>query len=246
MILRRMADAIRTQNWFTVIIEFLLVITGVLVALQVDTWNNERQNRVEERRLASQLLSELTTTIETKNAWIEEIDTQRKALEGAIFVVQDTDPNAHMSDEQCTAAWASHIIVFTTSQLATLDEILSTGGVRTLKDKNLRDTLLAFSDTRKRAAANLALIRIDFANLIDNYPDAFPRTLTRTSPDTSNNSNLSISSEVVCDLSLIRATPAIRNKLISNLGRTTGAIDTAREEVVAMENLKIRLSETSQ
>jgi hypothetical protein len=36
MNLHRLADAIRTQNWFTVFIEFVIVVADVFVGLHVD------------------------------------------------------------------------------------------------------------------------------------------------------------------------------------------------------------------
>jgi hypothetical protein len=37
MILRRFAAAIRNQDWFTVFVEFSLIVVGLLVALQIIT-----------------------------------------------------------------------------------------------------------------------------------------------------------------------------------------------------------------
>lgn len=45
MILRRLGAAIRSQDWFTVAIEFVIVVAGVLFALQVDNWNEARTDR---------------------------------------------------------------------------------------------------------------------------------------------------------------------------------------------------------
>jgi len=243
MILRKLADAIRTQNWFTVFIEFTLVVAGVLVALQFDNWNSERQNRAEERRLASQLLGELTSTIENKTRWIAQTEAQRTDLENAIHVIQQTGFDASLSKAQCDAAWSSHIISIGVSHIATLDEILSSGGIGKLKDENLRAALLAFSNEKKAAATRLAFIRADFVNLIDAHAEAFPRTFIEVSPSAPG--IVAIDTEVICDLSLIRANQTIRNELISNLGRTTGVLITARSEVASMENLKTRLSEVS-
>ena len=243
MIIRRMADAIRTQNWFTVFIEFSLVVAGVLVALQFDNWNSERQNRDEERRLSSQLLSELTSTIENKTRWIAQTEAQRLGLENAIKVIQQANPDAGLSEAQGDAAWSSHIISIGVSQIATLDEILLNGGIGKLQDKNLRAALLAFSNEKKAAATRLAFIRADFVNLIDSHAEAFPRTFIEVSSGTPG--IVAIDTEVACDLSMIRANQTIRNKLISNLGRTTGVLNTARSEVASMENLKTRLSEVN-
>jgi hypothetical protein len=39
MILRKLAEAFHKQNWFTALIEILVVVIGIFVGLQVDDWN---------------------------------------------------------------------------------------------------------------------------------------------------------------------------------------------------------------
>ena len=46
MILQRLATAIRKQDWFTVIIETLIVVFGVFIGLQVNNWNEARKDRL--------------------------------------------------------------------------------------------------------------------------------------------------------------------------------------------------------
>ena len=248
MILRRIADAIRIQNWFTVTIEFTLVVAGVLVALQLDNWNNERQTRLEEQRLAEQLLVELDTAIHLKNEWFLQTEAKRTALGDAIMVIQSPDPDLSLTDEQCLAAWSSHLIFFGVSHIATLEEILAGGSIRALNNKALREALLVFHAGRKRTEEGLAFIRDDFANLIDIYPEAFPRTLTEASPSTvvditiRAGGALPINTQVDCQLDTIRASQAVRNKLISNLARTTGVLTAAQSEIAFMQNLKSRLT----
>jgi hypothetical protein len=38
-----MADAIRQQNWFTVVIEVFIVVVGIFIGLQVDDWSQSRK-----------------------------------------------------------------------------------------------------------------------------------------------------------------------------------------------------------
>jgi hypothetical protein len=38
--LRRLADALRKQDWFTVAVETLIVVFGVFIGLQVGNWND--------------------------------------------------------------------------------------------------------------------------------------------------------------------------------------------------------------
>jgi hypothetical protein len=48
VILRKLAEAIREQNWFTVLLEILIVVIGIFLGLQVDGWNELRKDRVKE------------------------------------------------------------------------------------------------------------------------------------------------------------------------------------------------------
>lgn len=55
MIVKRVTEALRRQDWAVVTIEFVLVVVGVLFAFQINEWANEREAR-EERRLATERL----------------------------------------------------------------------------------------------------------------------------------------------------------------------------------------------
>jgi hypothetical protein len=45
MILRRIALALRKRDWFTVVVEIMIVVLGVFIGLQVNNWNEARLDR---------------------------------------------------------------------------------------------------------------------------------------------------------------------------------------------------------
>ncbi len=47
MILQRLATSIRKQDWFTVLIETLIVVFGVYLGIQLGNWNGARQDRAQ-------------------------------------------------------------------------------------------------------------------------------------------------------------------------------------------------------
>ena len=59
MILRRLVDNLRTQNWTAIAIEFLIVVTGVFIGTQVSNWNSQRLEKRETARMLEQLQPEL-------------------------------------------------------------------------------------------------------------------------------------------------------------------------------------------
>ncbi len=63
MILRHLADAIRGQNWFTVLIELAVVVVGIFLGLQIDDWNERRKENSLERGYIERLEAEVDANI---------------------------------------------------------------------------------------------------------------------------------------------------------------------------------------
>jgi hypothetical protein len=59
MIIRRLADALKKQQWFQVIVEILIVIVGIFLGLQVQEWNEARQDRAAGALYLSQITADL-------------------------------------------------------------------------------------------------------------------------------------------------------------------------------------------
>ena len=76
MILRRITDAFRKQDWFTVVIETLIVIFGVFIGLQVNNWNEARQHRIEAETSRERLIADLHADLDAfavRRQWYEEV-----------------------------------------------------------------------------------------------------------------------------------------------------------------------------
>ncbi len=83
MILRRLAESLASQNWFTVLIEVLIVVVGIFIGLQVDDWNQARRDRLEERVYLEELLEDFETNrlaLIRSTSSLEEIITAMTAL----------------------------------------------------------------------------------------------------------------------------------------------------------------------
>jgi hypothetical protein len=71
MILKKLAGSIRKQDWFTVVLEILVVVIGILIGLQVDAWNQARLDQEEASYHLSFLYEELSEAITLADAEIE-------------------------------------------------------------------------------------------------------------------------------------------------------------------------------
>ena len=63
MALSKLAHRLRQHDWFAALLELLIVIAGILIALQVSNWNQDRQDRKLARQYAQRLHGELVSDI---------------------------------------------------------------------------------------------------------------------------------------------------------------------------------------
>lgn len=59
MLLRRVVEHVRDQNWFAVSLDFVIVVVGVFIGMQVSNWNDTAAERQHTQRLLSELASDL-------------------------------------------------------------------------------------------------------------------------------------------------------------------------------------------
>ena len=62
---------LRSQNWFAVGFEFIIVVVGIFVGLQADAWNENRKERIRERVAMEQILADFTVNAESIGRMVE-------------------------------------------------------------------------------------------------------------------------------------------------------------------------------
>ena len=60
MLLRRLTKHVKDQNWFAIGIDFLIVVIGVFIGIQVANWNENNADRREERIILKRLYEQLS------------------------------------------------------------------------------------------------------------------------------------------------------------------------------------------
>ena len=59
MILRRITQHVKEQNWFAVALDFIIVVLGIWVALKVGEWTEARRDQAELDRVSVELNDEI-------------------------------------------------------------------------------------------------------------------------------------------------------------------------------------------
>ncbi|MHA1544048.1 MAG: DUF6090 family protein, partial [Alphaproteobacteria bacterium] len=85
MILRRLAEGFKNQDWFVVLIEIFIVVVGIYIGLQVSAWDDARKDRI--REIAA--LSQLRTGMEEDLVILEEALLRFQKIEARVTVLLD-------------------------------------------------------------------------------------------------------------------------------------------------------------
>lgn len=59
MILRRLSESLKEQNWTAIGIEFVLLVVGVYLGIQVANWNTERGTNKKSVEMTEKLIADL-------------------------------------------------------------------------------------------------------------------------------------------------------------------------------------------
>jgi hypothetical protein len=140
MILRRVIEHVREQNWTAIGIDFCIVVIGVFFGIQVANWNEDRLTRSKADVFTSRLKGDLLL-----EAW---------GYEGLIEYYEDVSANADRTlaamegeaaptDEQFViSAYRATQYKYNDRYRATYDEMVSTGAIGLIADQKLRETAI--------------------------------------------------------------------------------------------------------
>ena len=144
MLLRRMTEHIKNQNWLAIFIDFVIVVVGVFIGIQVANWNDDRlENKLSEdftQRLREDIIEE---------AWDFQymIEYYTDVQQNAERVLADLEDGVKLNDiELVIAAYRASQINIITRRRATYDELVSIGKIDLIKDKLLRKTATGVYD----------------------------------------------------------------------------------------------------
>lgn len=143
--------------------EILLVMIGLLLAFKVNTWNLERLNRITEKQYIEQLSEELKSEIELYREVREKFSEKNNRLTRIIQIWQSgekiTDSLQYINDFK----WGGNIGPWYIEPV-TWNQLIQTGELKLLRDKELVNELYFHNNLTKRIADNFLLHPMQMTN----------------------------------------------------------------------------------
>lgn len=186
MLLHRITQHVKEQNWFAVGLDFLIVVVGVFVGLQVSNWNAERFERMQERDYLVRLYDDFVESINGQtrdlNFLSQQLSDQAAILKSLDTCDVETDDGAAFQRGINTLGYINPPRIFR----RTVDEMVAAGRTDIIRNQALKDQLSgiialvewrgnSFTESVSRTTEHYRFIieeevRYDFTR---KYPDPF-------------------------------------------------------------------------
>ena len=153
MILRRLSLSLKQQNWTAIAIEFVLLVLGVFLGIQVANWNAERETRQKSAVFTARLLADLQGEVRRRQQIVAYYRNVRTAAEAAAEALAGNRPSSN--EALLVNAYRATQYLQSPSRRATFDELISTGSIGLVQDRRL--VLLAISAYGNVQTDNLRL-----------------------------------------------------------------------------------------
>ncbi|MEE2929144.1 MAG: hypothetical protein VX599_00360 [Pseudomonadota bacterium] len=219
MLFRRVIQHVKDQNWTAVGIDFVIVVVGVFIGIQVSNWNSGVQDRSLDQGYMLRLHDEVELSQARMIEIRHELQTQLKFLEQVVVAVSAETPPNQLTQDQCDAVFGSHIYRPTSVSIPTLDELLASGRASVLSDEELRASILLFAQLRSATEGQRAAFGVQ-GQVID-LSIEFPETITLNSEITFDRFGFAPFGGHTCNIDRMIESAAFRNTLTNNLYRMT-------------------------
>jgi hypothetical protein len=189
MLLRRLSAHIRDQNWFAVVLDLLVVVVGLFLGLQIDTWWEGQKSA----RIESTYLQEIREDFElNRSSLLDQINDAEQIIRGMIALHEQSTldtPTLSVAELNEKFALINHMPTFVIATRA-YGNLIGSGDLKVLQNRELKNLLAAYY-----AAADLtALVQtthemelvqtfqpyiidnLDYASIKRDLVDDFPLT----------------------------------------------------------------------
>ena len=166
MILRRISQSLKDQNWTTILIEFVLLVGGVFLGIQAANWNEQRA----EDAKAQAYLARIHVNLQ---ADLQSIDRREVFWRRVIDYGKAATRYAETGELVEGSAWKTVLAFYQASQLwqwvtsdSTYQEMRSGGELGLIRDQGLRDALSQYYLENGSGTAYLFMLQPEYRKIV--------------------------------------------------------------------------------
>jgi len=215
MILARLTRAIREQNWFAVVLEFIIVIAGVVIGFQITELRQAHQASVNEAEIIERLHADIKSVSTDRWDWAADRVRTREFLISASAKLFGEDLS-DLSGEECNALSQSHVFNSPTLTLPILTELESTGDLDLIRNSRVREAITQHFLASAWSSQMDTALNHEVFNLSARHPDYFYFVL----PEEAENWNPIFDRSARCDTDGMRNDRRFLNELADNISKT--------------------------
>ena len=171
MLLRRITKHVTEQNWFAVFIDFLIVVVGVFIGIQVANWNDGLKAKQAERLYVERMHEDITFA----QGFVQTMLTRRiQGFQSSLGMIELMNGDgSELSDEyvECDFPYSISIQI-DLPFLNTINELLATGKINVLTDAALRTAVLELQNRSELLRRYQDLTLGSMVNVTDVFADA--------------------------------------------------------------------------
>ena len=147
MLLRRMIDHVKAQNWMAVGLDFVIVVLGVFIGIQVSNWNDARDEDETEHLILGRLESDFEEIVALEAHYLTTVDEALAASETLLDLIL-ADPSVVGTAELCDLMDPLRAFRPAPAPSATYGQLVANGDMGLLTDEVLREKLARFESQR--------------------------------------------------------------------------------------------------
>lgn len=228
--LSRIRNNFRQANWPTLLLELLVLVTGIWGAFQLERWGEDRREARQETVYLQQLHEETLDAIASAASWQEDYEWVMALVYPTILELQKPPGSGPLSDEQCQSLFQVSILAWDPMGLITLEEMVNSGWLAAMEDMQLKSQLFNLLASQRSMDSQLTLMRGQQNVLMDMYPQLMPRRVDEA-----------YEAHMRCDADGMRLSTAFINHLMSNRGRYQSLMQRFSGQVEQLEAIHLRL-----
>jgi len=166
MIPRRLYEHVKTHNWFAVAIDFVIVVVGVFIGIQVANWNDERKEGHAARLYIERIREDIERSALSAQNGLEYF---RAVKTHALAALDGFDSSQGELGEQFLVDAYQAIQGFNrTVERSTYDELVSAGAMNLIRNLEVRRRIVIYYKTVE-VTEELLRYRVPYSDTLRSY-----------------------------------------------------------------------------